>query len=180
VLWLTVLAFCLGTYVLHPEYFTAECIANFLDRFRGGLMVAYIVLHILRAFTLLPSTPLVIAGVLLFPGQPAGVLAMCVTGIVLSSVLIYYFSEFLGFDKYLERKSQKRMNYIRTKLNHPMATVFVAAWAFFPIVPTDLLSYAAGSVRMNFWRFIIGIFIGETLLCAIYVYAGAEFWGRII
>lgn len=168
------LVFCIIMYLMHPQHFTAEAIAHFLNRFRNGIMIIYLALHILRAFTLLPSTPFVIAGVLLFPGQPMVVLVVCVAGITLSSVLIYYFSEFLGFDRYLEMKSHGRMAYIRKKLNHPLSTVFVAAWAFFPIVPTDLVSYAAGSVRMKFWRFILGIFIGETLLCAIYIFRGAD------
>lgn len=174
--WLALLAWVIAIYLRHPDRFSAEYLAGVLREFRGGLIIGYLLMHILRAFTLLPSTPLVIAGVLLFPEQPALVLAISMAGILLSSMLIYYFSDFLGFDEFLDRHHPKKMEAIHRRLNHPLAVLFVAAWAFFPAVPTDLVCYAAGSVRMPFWKFITGVFIGELVLCALYIYAGTDFW----
>ncbi|MBL7943989.1 MAG: TVP38/TMEM64 family protein [Flavobacteriales bacterium] len=175
-LWLVLLAGALVWYISDPASFTAENIAGYLKKFQGGLVVSYLLMHVLRAFTLLPSTPLVIAGVLIFPDDPGLVLLMSISGIVLSSTLIYYFSDFLGFDEYLDSHHPRKMESIHRRLNHPLAILFVAAWAFFPAVPTDLVCYAAGSVRMPFRKFILGVFVGELALCSLYIYAGSDFW----
>jgi len=88
---------------------------------------------------LLPSTPLVIAGTLLFPGQPVAVFAVSILGIMLSSSMIYFFSEFLGFNDFFEGHKPELTHRVRARLEHPLGFIFVAVWAFFPLVPTDLV-----------------------------------------
>jgi len=47
----------------------------------------------------------------------------------------------------------------------------VVAWAFFPLAPTDLVCFLAGTTRMNYLRFIIAIAMGELAICLFYTYS---------
>jgi uncharacterized membrane protein YdjX (TVP38/TMEM64 family) len=51
---------------------------------------------------------------------------------------------------------------------------FVVLWAFFPLVPTDAVCYVAGSIRMNFLKFIAAIFVGEVFLCSLYIFGAGH------
>jgi uncharacterized membrane protein YdjX (TVP38/TMEM64 family) len=173
-LWLAVIAFCVISYLGNPSEFTPEKIAHFLERFHGWVWLAYIAFSVLRGLTLLPSTPLVIAGTILFPTQPLAVLGVSMLGIVLSSTMIYYFSDLLGFSAYFERHKPETIHRVKARLEHPMGFLFVAAWAFFPLVPTDLVCYLAGVTRMNFAKFIVAVAAGELVLCIFYIFLGGS------
>ena len=170
--WLLAIAAGAGSYLIYPQEFTAENIAAFLLRFRGEIWLVYLVMSALRGITLLPSTPMVIAGTLLFPTQPFEVLMACLAGIFLSSSMIYFFSEFLGFHEYFEDHKPELTHRLKARLERPSGFVFVALWAFFPLVPTDLVCYLAGTTAMNYWKFIAAVLAGETILCTFYVYFG--------
>ena len=180
VVWTLVVLTGVGSYILFPRSFSAENIAAFLERFGSLIWVIYLVFSILRGFTLLPSTPLVIAGTILFPQQPFAVLVTSMTGILLSSTMIYYFSEFLGFDEYFEDHKPELTHKIKAKLEHPLGFVFVAAWAFFPLVPTDLVCYLAGTTRMDFREFIAAVGMGELILCVCYIFLGGTLLGHFL
>lgn len=174
VLWIAIVAAGVGSYLYAPNVFTAENIASFMLRFGGVIWLIYFLFSTFRGFTLLPSTPLVLAGTILFPEQPFAVLAVSMIGILLSSTMIYYFSEFLGFDEYFENHKPEMTQKIRQKLEHPLGFLFVAGWAFFPFVPTDLVCYLAGSTRMKFWKFIVAVGVGELILCTGYIFFGGS------
>ncbi len=171
-LWLAVIAGGIGSYLWDPGAFTAANIAAFLERFENTIWLVYLIFSIFRGFTLLPSSPLVVAGTILFPAQPFAVLTVSLVGIILSSSLIYYFSDHLGFSDFFESHKPELTHRIKQKLEHPLGFLFVAAWAFFPLVPTDLVCYLAGTTRMNFAKFITAVFAGEMTLCVIYIYFG--------
>jgi len=171
-LWLSVIVSGIGAYLLFPDEFTAPKIAEFLLRFQGEIWLVYLALSALRGLTLLPSTPLVIAGTLLFPNQPFAVLTVSIVGIMLSSSMIYFFSDLLGFSDYFENHKPGLTHRIKSRLEHPAGFAFVAIWAFFPLVPTDLVCYVAGTTKMNFLKFIAAVFAGELVLCILYIYSG--------
>lgn len=50
----------------------------------------------------------------------------------------------------------------------------VMIWSFAPVVPTDLICYVAGTVQMNFWKFVFALSIGEGLIVGAVVYGGTE------
>ena len=172
--WLSVIVGGISFFFLSPSSFTAENIAALLTKFHGPVWILYLLLSALRGFTLLPSTPLVLAGTMLYPQQPFLVLMISLFGIVISSSMIYWFSDLLGFDEYFESKKPHHVEKIRTKLEHPLGLGFVSLWAFFPPVPTDAVCYVAGSIRMHFAKFIAAVFIGELILCSVYVFAGGQ------
>src|SRR3954471_10322570 len=84
VFWIATISAGVISYIAAPQLFTAQNIAAFLLRFQNEIWVFYLVLSALRGLTLLPSTPLVIAGTLLFPAQPLAVLSVSMLGIFLS------------------------------------------------------------------------------------------------
>ncbi len=170
--WLGVIVTGVGSYLLYPQVFTAENVADFLRRFEGEIWLIYLVMSALRGFSLLPSTPLVIAGTLLFPDQPFAVLAVSIVGILSSSTMIYFFSEFLGFNEFFENHKPELTHKLKAKLEHPLGFLFIALWAFFPLVPTDLVCYLAGTTKMNYWKFIAAVMAGELILCSIYIFFG--------
>ncbi|HQZ82131.1 MAG TPA: VTT domain-containing protein [Pyrinomonadaceae bacterium] len=170
--WAAVIVSAIGLFISNPAAFSAENIAGFLRANAGSLWVAYIIISALRGLTLLPSTPLVIAGTLLFPAEPVAVFAVSIVGIVLSSTMIYFFSEALGFDDFFEKRKPDLVHAIQRRLETPWGFAFVAAWAFMPVAPTDAVCYVAGIVRSSYWKFILAIIFGESILCGIYVWAG--------
>jgi uncharacterized membrane protein YdjX (TVP38/TMEM64 family) len=173
-IWIIIIAGGLTSYFLWPQSFSPQSIAAFMAEFQNEALLIYLAISIARGFTLLPSTPLVLAGTLIFPASPWIVLAVSLLGIVISSSMIYWFSELLGFDDYFESKKPNHVRKIKSKLEHPLGLGFVSLWAFFPLVPTDAVCYVAGTIRMHFARFIAAVFVGELVLCAFYVFGGGH------
>jgi uncharacterized membrane protein YdjX (TVP38/TMEM64 family) len=172
--WAVLIGVSLYFYFSDPTVFSAANIAEFIRTFRSEIWLVYFAMSALRGFTLLPSTPFVLAGALTFPDQSLAVLLTSLAGIALSSTMIYFFSELLGFTEYFERRDPARIHAIKARLEHPLGFLFVAAWAFFPLVPTDLVCYLAGTARMNYWKFILAVLFGETILCSVYVFGGGS------
>jgi uncharacterized membrane protein YdjX (TVP38/TMEM64 family) len=171
VVWATIVVTAVAFYVSRPEDFSAASIAAFIHTFETEIWLVYLAMSAVRGFTLLPSTPLVLAGTLLFPNEPWLVLSISMAGILISSSLIYFFSDALGFADYFENKKPASVARIRRRLEHPAGLAFVALWAFFPLVPTDAVCYVAGSTKVCFHRFIPAVLAGELVLCSIYVFA---------
>jgi uncharacterized membrane protein YdjX (TVP38/TMEM64 family) len=169
--WVLFLIACIGIIVARPALFTPQKIAEFLSEFKNTLLLVYFAISLLRGFTLVPSTPVVLAGTILFPSEPFLVLLISIVGILFSSSMLYFFSDYLGFGKYLERKHPAKIAKIHGQLQKPAGALFVMLWAFTPFVPTDAVCYVAGVLRMNFTRFIIAIGIGELILCSIYIFS---------
>ena len=179
-IWLAVIVCGLTAYFLWPETFSPESLAAFLKTHQNAALLVYLLISVARGFTLLPSTPLVIAGTIIYPDSPFTVLAISILGIIISSGLIYWFSDLLGFDEYFEAKKPRHVAKIRERLEHPLGLGFVALWAFFPLVPTDAVCYVAGTIRMHFAKFLTAIFIGELILCSVYVFAGGRLFSALV
>ena len=50
----------------------------------------------------------------------------------------------------------------------------IIGWSFFPLVPTDVICYVCGILRVRFWKFLIGVTLGEGAICALYIYGGDQ------
>lgn len=124
----------------------------------------------------MPSTPFVIAGALLFPDNLLLVLFISMTGIMLSATALYYFSDILGFSEYLEKRYPNKVKKWENKLQSSKATFLVLGWSFFPLVPTDIICYAAGIVKMPYKYMFIGVFFGELILTSFYIYSGTTLY----
>ena len=149
--------------------------AGLEDTFRGWgrwAFAGFAVVSLIRGAFLIPSTPVVLAGGALFPKAAPFVLLISMAGIVLSAALLYHFPGFAGYDTKLAAKYPTQLARLQVHLTKPRAQWFVALWAFFPVVPTDLICYAAGLVRMPFRRMMFGIVLGEVPLVTAYILVG--------
>lgn len=173
-LWISIIAVCVIVYITDPSVFTNETIAAFVSRFNGYAWTVYFLIHLLRGFVLLPSTPLIFAGVILFPEQLLWVLAVSLLGILGSSLLIYYCSDRLGFSSFFEGDS-KNTKLIKEKLSGTYSFYYILFWSFFPIVPTDIICYVSGALRIKLPVFIGALLLGELVLCSIYIFGAGYF-----
>jgi uncharacterized membrane protein YdjX (TVP38/TMEM64 family) len=130
----------------------------------------YVILGAVRGFALIPVTNLVLLAIPIFPPWPLFVLT--VVGILISSAIIYAFAGSLHLGEYFERKHAQHTERVRAALRKN-PTAIVTAWSFLPVVPTDLICYACGVMRIPFGRFLLGVLVGEGAICAIYIFAGS-------
>ena len=53
----------------------------------------------------------------------------------------------------------------------------VVGWSAFPFVSTDVICYAAGTLRMYLGKFAGGVALGEVPMVGFYVWAGGLVFG---
>lgn len=165
--WLVFVAGAVYMLLFHRNVLHAQLQrASYYSLFVGGAV--YLLAGCLRGFTLIPSTYLVIAGLPFFP--PRMLFLLTITGIVISSASIYLFSESLRLDEYFERKHGHRVRKVKSILEQHGLPVIIL-WSFFPFAPTDLICYVCGVLKVNFWKCLVGVFIGEGVICAIYIFS---------
>jgi uncharacterized membrane protein YdjX (TVP38/TMEM64 family) len=137
----------------------------------GGIIAAgiYLLLGAVRAFTLVPVTLMIVVGMPFFDPWP--LFMMTVVGIVITSALFYWFSETLQFNEGFERKHPKEIERMRRALqNHQLPIIIL--WSFFPLLPTDLICYVCGALKVDFAKTMAGVLIGEGIICAVYIFFG--------
>lgn len=164
----------LGLWIRHPEHFTQAGVEHAILASGIWAFAVFTVASFVRGALLIPSTPFVLAGGALFPNALGEVLLVSMLGIVASATFLYRSPGFAGYDSLLAAKHPERLARLQVQLVRPRATWFVALWAFFPGVPTDLICYAAGLVRMPYRRMILGIIIGELPLVTFYIFLGTR------
>ncbi len=131
--------------------------------------VAYLLLGSIRGFTFVPSTYLVLLGLMFFPPWPLFLLTLL--GILISSASIYFFAEALHLEDVFERKHGKYILKLRALLQKNEMPIIIG-WAFFPLAPTDLICYVCGVLRVSLRKMLVGVAIGEGAVCALYIFAG--------
>lgn len=167
--WVCTIIVCLTFYLYQPNTFSKENIAMFIGEYKNQAWLVYFLIHIFRGFVLLPSTPLVFAGLILFPEHPFWILIISLVGIVTCSILIYFFSKKLGLYSVFE-KQKKKLNFIESKLKGEHSFLFIFVWSLAPFVPTDLICYASGALKIRPVIFITSLLMGELILCSIYIF----------
>lgn len=171
VVWGLLIVATLAALIFYPEYFTKEAISKFLLQYEDQVLLVYLLISMLRGALLIPSTAFVFAGAIIFPESPWLVLCISMIGVISGAAIIYYFTEFLGFEKFFQKRFAGKMDRVHRGMEK-YGIWIVAGWAFFPVVPTDLVAYVAGVVRMKPWKFFLGIFLGELPLVSLYVFGG--------
>lgn len=171
-IWIALIITVIALYICFPKEFTAKGIQSFIITFNTAAMAVYTAVCLIRGLFLIPSTPFVLAGALLFPNQLWLVFIISIAGILGSGTFIYYAAQFLDFGE----KKDKKIGKINEKIRK-YGFWIVLGWAFFPIVPTDLICYVAGRTRMVFWKYITALFIGEATLIGLYLYFCQNFLG---
>jgi uncharacterized membrane protein YdjX (TVP38/TMEM64 family) len=107
---------------------------------------------------MIPSTALLLAGVLIF--DPIELFIMDMVGIITSSTIVYYFSRYMGFATYFETRHRKYIQKIRNGFRNNEIPIIVG-WSFFPFVPTDLIVYVGSTLEVSVFNCLLGVFIGN-------------------
>ncbi len=169
-LWLAFIALCLTLYFTNPEAFAPDNIRQFFsDNLYLGLLI-YFVLACVRGFTLIPLTPLLVAGILVFPPWPLFLVNL--VGIWVSSAIIYYLARYLNFDSFFSARYPKQIEKLTLLLRNREFPV-ILLWSFVPVTPTDLIVYVCSTVRVSAFKSLLGVTIGEAIICAVYIFGGA-------
>jgi uncharacterized membrane protein YdjX (TVP38/TMEM64 family) len=169
--WAAVVVAVLLGWTLSPERFGPSALRAFLAEHPASAFSIYAGASLVRGFFLLPSTPFVLTGALLFPHHPVAVWIISMIGVWVASVLAYAFPEWLGLDTQLEGKHAALYARLHAYMER-YGLWTVALWAMAPFTPTDLVCAAAGLVRMRFSKFFLGITLGEIPLVTAYVLTG--------
>jgi polyvinyl alcohol dehydrogenase (cytochrome) len=130
----------------------------------------YVALGALRGFALIPVTSVVVLAIPLFP--PVPLFLLTILGIAVSSASIYALAGRLKLGEYFERKYSKQTERVRGTLQR-YPTAIVAGWSFLLVMPTDLICYVCGAMKISFSRFMLGVLIGESAIVGLYIFAGS-------
>ena len=77
----------------------------------------------------------------------------------------------MGFDEFFAKhKYSKRVE----KAIEKYGFWVILIWSFVPVVPTDLISYVAGTIRYHFLKYITALTIGESIIVGLIIYGGRE------
>jgi uncharacterized membrane protein YdjX (TVP38/TMEM64 family) len=167
-LWLAVAATALYTFFFHRD-----ALASHLQGASTWSVLAgsglYLVLGSLRGFTFIPATTLLLTALPFMP--PTRLFLLTLAGILVASASIYGFSEALHIEELLAQKHRAHVVRLTAWLQRYELPVIIG-WSFFPLVPTDLICYVCGVLRVGFWKMLLGVAIGEGAICAVYIYAG--------
>jgi uncharacterized membrane protein YdjX (TVP38/TMEM64 family) len=167
-LWLALVTCAVYLYLFQRSFIQSQLQkAFYFSVLLGGAI--YLLAGCLRGFTLIPSTYLVFVGIPIFPATPLFLLT--ITGILISSASIYWFSKSLRLDEYFEWVHKQRVARVKVLLQKNELPVIIG-WSFFPFAATDLICYVCGILEVDFWKFLFGILIGEGGICAIYIFFG--------
>ena len=133
--------------------------------------VVYFAMGCIRGFTLIPVTYLIPFGLLFL--SPTVHFLLTVGGILVSSAGLYYFSERLHLADYFETRYASHVARVRELLRRQELPI-VIGWSFFPLAPTDLICYVCGSLGVDVRKMLIGILVGEGIICALYIFLGRQ------
>jgi uncharacterized membrane protein YdjX (TVP38/TMEM64 family) len=167
-LWVTIAIGALYLYFFQREAVQHE-LSNALSASFWIATIFYLVIGALRPFTLVPGTFPVIVAMPFFDPRVLVVLTLIV--IAVSSAICYRFAEALHMDELVERKYPHHIRRLKSLLQKYELPIIIG-WSFVLFLPTDVLCYVCGSLKINFKKFLFGILIGEGTVYAIYIFVG--------
>jgi len=170
-MWLVIVGGALYLYFFERDMVQAQLQGAFSTSAIAGSII-YILLGSFRAFTLVPATFLLLVGLPFFP--PLWLLTITMASVVVSSSIVYFFAEALHMDEFFEKNHPRHIRKLKDLLSRYQLPIIIG-WSFMMFLPTDLICYVCGTLRINFTKFIVGVLIGEGAVYAIYIYAADYF-----
>jgi uncharacterized membrane protein YdjX (TVP38/TMEM64 family) len=167
-MWLVIAAGALYLYFFHRHLVEAQ-LKQALSTSTFIAAIFYILLGSFRALTLVPATFLVVIAIPFFPAWLLFLITLPVIGV--SSGIIYGFAEILHMDEDFEKRYPKHVQKLTDLLQRHELPIIIG-WSFLLFLPTDLLCYVCGTLRIHFAKFIVGVVIGEGAVYGIYIYLG--------
>jgi uncharacterized membrane protein YdjX (TVP38/TMEM64 family) len=170
-MWLLIVGGALYLYFFEREFVQTQ-LQGALSTSMVVASIIYILLGSFRAFTLVPATFLLVVALPFFP--PLWLFIVTMTAVVISSSICYFFAEALHMDEFFEQKHPKQIRKLKDLLQRYQLPIIIG-WSFMMFLPTDLICYVCGTLRINFPKFIVGVIVGEGSVYAIYIYAADYF-----
>jgi len=167
-IWVAVLIVTLILYCAKRDLFDISFLRENISDHKVPVLILYLIILTFIGLTVIPSTPIAVAGVLLFPPMTAYIINLI--GIITSSLVVYYFTKYLRLDAWLDAKYPAKIEKIRKALRNKELPI-IAGWSFFPFVPTDLIIYVSSTLHIPFWKCVFGVIIGEGTLNALYIFS---------
>lgn len=167
-IWIAIVVVTLILYLAKRDLFDISFLKEYVGDHKVLVISLYLIILTFIGLTFIPSTPFAIAGVLLFPPMEAYIINLA--GIITSSIVVYYFTQYLRIDLWLESKYPVQIEKIKKALRKKELPI-IAGWSFFPVVPTDLIIYVGSTLNIPFWKCALGIIIGEGTLNALYIFS---------
>jgi uncharacterized membrane protein YdjX (TVP38/TMEM64 family) len=168
ILWISLLVILFVFYLIVPNYFNLDFLTTFVSANKLLAVFLFISIITLISLTLIPSTPFVLSGLLLFSPIETFIYSLII--IVLYSTITYYFAKYLGLDVFFKTRYPESIKKIKTRLKGKEWFVIIG-WAFIPIFPTDLVIYMCSSLSIPFRKCLLWIILGEGTLNAIYIFS---------
>lgn len=134
--------------------------------------IVYVVVGSVRVFMLLPATFLLVAGLPFF--APPVLLGITMVAVLVSATICYFFAGALRMDEVLERKHAQKIATVKGLLQRHQLPIIVG-WSFLMFLPTDVLCYVCGTLRVSYLKLIAGLLIGEGTVYAVYIYTADYF-----
>jgi uncharacterized membrane protein YdjX (TVP38/TMEM64 family) len=167
-IWIAVLVVTLVLYFVYRDLFDISFLKEYVSEHRILVLSLYLIILTFIGLTFIPSTPFAVAGVLLFP--PLEAYFINLVGILTSSVVVYYFTQYLRLNVWLESKYPAKIEKIKKALRKKELPI-IAGWSVFPVVPTDLIIYVSSTLNIPFWKCAVGVIVGEGTLNAFYIFS---------
>jgi uncharacterized membrane protein YdjX (TVP38/TMEM64 family) len=168
ILWVSIAIGALYLYFFQRAAVQSE-LRNALSTSFWIASISYLLIGALRPFTLVPGTFPILVAMPFF--DPWVLLALTLVCIAVSSTICYWFAEALHMDELVERKYPNHIRKLKSLLQKYQLPIIIG-WSFFLFLPTDVLCYVCGSLKINFKKFLFGILIGEGTVYAIYIFLG--------
>ena len=182
VVWIGVIAIALyfnWKYLAVDFEGTLEIVRQYVQDNFAAVVLVYLLVVSLRGLVFLPSTPVLLIGVVIFP--PWQNYWLNLIGIVLSSFIVITAIKHFGFASALEKLRASKPAYHRMELQLArFGPPIIVGWSFFPFVPTDLIVYLATLIRMRTATILLSVLAGEAVLMAIYVFGGSALLDLLI
>lgn len=167
-LWIAIIVIVLILYYFNKDWFDLSFLERLAEDHKVLVVLLYFLILTFIGLTFIPSTPFALAGLLLFPAYEAYIINLIC--IVSSSAIVYYFTKYLRLDKWIEAKYPSQIKKTKRALKKKELPI-ITAWSFFPVVPTDLIIYVSSSLKIPYWKCVIGVLIGEGALNALYIFS---------
>ena len=90
-LWVLIILYLIYKYLTNPSIINPNAIVEFIRLYENEMLLVYTILTLVRGFFLIPSTPFVVGGGLLFPDHKLMVLIISMIGVMSSATMLYYF-----------------------------------------------------------------------------------------
>lgn len=179
ILWSSLIVVTLGLILSRPDLLQGDNLKAFIEKNADSLKAFYFGICLLRCFTLIPATPFILSGVLLFPHDLDFVLLVCMVSALIAATIHFYFSRFLEFDRLLEKRFGKYFLKAKNAMTKN-GMLYVFLWSIAPIAPSEVIYYIAGLSGMKFAKFFLAVFLGEAVILWVYIYVGHEFFQSIL